>query len=191
LSPAKIARLRPAGDAVVNSEPAPTNVAASPSADGAAAASRARTVQEQVAAATALAENVTAASAAPVPQQEATNAEEATGSVATNNRDNRVALLIARPEIKLVSDLAGRDVAIEDQQSASSTSVREAIASAGAAEVKLNEGAMKPIDRLVGGEVPAAVLTLVSPQAAEWFPDIPGYRILRIPLSPGSARARL
>jgi MFS transporter, DHA1 family, multidrug resistance protein len=33
-------------------------------------------------------------------------------------------------------------------------------------------------------EVPAAILTLVSPEAAEWFPDIPGYRIFRIPLSP-------
>src|SRR5206468_6512884 len=105
-------------------EPAPTSVAALPSPDGAAVASRVRTVQEQVAAATALAEQVTAASAAAVPQQEATSAEasaqtgaagpsdtETTASVATNNRDNRVALLMARPEIKSVSDLAGKDVA--------------------------------------------------------------------------------
>jgi hypothetical protein len=32
--------------------------------------------------------------------------------------------------------------------------------------------------------VPAAVLTLVSPEAAEWFPDIAGFKILRVPISP-------
>ena len=203
LPPAKIAKLQPAGDAPVHSEPAPANVAASPPADSAAATSRARTVQEQVAAATALAEHVTAVNAATVRQQEANNAEASlhteaadasdskpTVSAATNNTGNLVALLMARPEIKSVSDLTGRDVAIEDQQSASSASIRAAIAAAGAAEVQLNEGHMKAIDRLIGGEMPAAVLTLVSPEAAEWFPDIPGYRIFRIPLSPGSLKAR-
>ncbi len=204
LPPAKIAELQPAGDAGVQFEPAPANVAARSSADDGTATSKARTVQEQVAAATALAENVTAASAAPVLQQQANNAEASlhteavhpsdTGpaaSAATSNPNNLVALLIAGPEIKSVSDLAGRDVAIEDQQSASSASIRAAIASTGAAEVQLREGRIKAIDRLIGGEVPAAVLTLVSPEAAEWFPDIPGYRIFRIPLSPGSSKARL
>jgi TRAP-type uncharacterized transport system substrate-binding protein len=98
---------------------------------------------------------------------------------------------MARPEIKSVSDLTGKDVAIEDRQSASSASIRTAIAAAGAVEVRLNEGHTKTIDRLIAGEVPAAILTLVSPEAAEWFPDIAGYRIFRIPLSPGSLKARL
>jgi hypothetical protein len=180
----------------------PAKIAASPAAAaGATATSNARSVQQQVAAATALAEHVTAASAAAVPQQQANNAEasggseaaqtEPTASVPTNNPGNLVALLMARPEIKAVSDLTGKDVAIEDQQSASSASIRTAIAAAGAAEVQLNEGRTKAIDRLIGGEVPAAVLTLVSPEAAEWFPDIAGYRIFRIPLSPRSSKARL
>jgi len=199
LSPAKIAKpQQPAGEAAVNSEPAPISVAALPSAEGAAAAPRVRTVQEQVAAATALAENVTAASA---PQQEAAEASifagtagasdtEPTATAATKNTDNRVALVMVRPEIQSVSELAGKDVAIEDRQSASSASIRAAIASAGAAEVQLNGKNMKAVDRLVGGEVPAAVVALVSAEAAAWFPDIPGYRIFRIPLSPGS-KARL
>jgi hypothetical protein len=201
LPPAKIAGLQPAGDGAVTSEPARANVAASPPAGGATATSNARTVQEQVAAATALAEHVTAASAAPVPQQQANNAEvsgrseaaqtEPTASAPTSNPDNRVALLMARPEIKSVSDLTGKDVAIEYQQSASGASIRTAIAAAGAAEVQLSEGHTKAIDRLIGGEVPAAVLALVSPEAAEWFPDIPGYKIFRIPLSPRSSKARL
>jgi hypothetical protein len=204
LPPTKTAGLQPAADTAVASEPARANVAASSPAGGAAATSETRTVQEQVAAATALAEHVTAASAAPVPQQEANNAEtsgpteaappsdtEQTASVPTNNTDNLVALLMARAEIKSVSDLTGKDVAIQDEQSASGASIRTAIAAAGAVEVQLNEGHAKAIDRLIGGEVPAAILTLVSPEAAEWFPDIAGYRIFRIPLSPRSLKARL
>jgi len=98
---------------------------------------------------------------------------------------------MALPEIQSVSDLAGRDVAVADEQSASSASIRAAIEAAGAAEVQLNEKNVKTVDRLVGGEVPAAVVALVSPEAAAWFPEIPGYRIFRIPLSPGSLKARL
>ena len=57
--------------------------------------------------------------------------------------------------------------------------------------MRLDEKGVSAVDRLVGGNVSAAVLTLVSPQAAEWFPDVPGYKIFRIPLSPRSVRARL
>jgi ABC-type phosphate/phosphonate transport system substrate-binding protein len=133
-----------------------------------------------------------------VPQQEASNAGSSvqtatadpgetasTQSAAPNNNDDRVAVVMTRPEIASLSDLDGKDVAIEDQQSASSTSIKAAIASAGAAEVKLSEGSGRAIDRLINGEVTAAVLAIASPEAAEQFSEIPGYRIFRIPLSPG------
>jgi hypothetical protein len=203
---AEIAKLQSAGAAALNSEPAPPTIATAPPVDSAAATPQLATTQEQVAAATELAEQVTAANPTPAPQleenpatqQEASNVEAAdpgdakpTVSVATIDTDNRVALLIARPEIASVSDLSGKDVAIEDQQSALGESIRTAIMAAGAAEVRLNEEHMKAIDRLIRGEVPAAVLTLLSPEAAEWFPEIPGYRIFRIPLSPDSLKARL
>jgi len=188
LSPAKMAK--PAGDAAVSAEPPPTSVAALPSPQSAAATPKVPTLQEQVAAATALAEQVTAASAPPAPHREAVDAEAFARAFVAEG-DNLVALVLTRPEIKAVSDLSGKDVAIEDQQSASSTSIRAAIASAGAAEVKLNEGSARAIDRLVGGEVQAAVLTLVSAEAAAWFPDVPGYRVFRIPLSPGASKANL
>jgi TRAP-type uncharacterized transport system substrate-binding protein len=89
---------------------------------------------------------------------------------------------MARPEIKSVSDLTGKDIAIDNRHSASNGKVRTAIAAAGAAEVQLSEGQTKAINRLISGEVPAAVLTLVSPEAAEWFPEIAGFKIFRIPL---------
>src|SRR5690349_17751733 len=186
--PAQATPPQPAAEVAAKPEPAPVNVAALPAADGAAAASRSTTLREQVAAATELAEQVTAASAAPAPHREAVDAEAFASAFVAEPGDNRVALLLTRPEIKSVSDLAGKDIAIGDQQAASSTAIRAAIASAGAAEVKLNEGSTKAIDRLVGGEVQAAVLTLVSAEAAAWFPDVPGYRVFRIPLSSGASR---
>jgi len=201
--PAKVTTLPPAMTPPPISEPVRSDAAASPAANDASPISEPKTVQEQVAAATALAEQATIESATPAPRQEPTNAEvsvtgtvdpgnpEPTASTATDNRDNRVALLMARPEIESLSDLAGKDVAIEDRQSASTASIRTAIASAGAAEVQLDEKNTKAIDRLVGGEVPAAVVALVSPEAAQWFPEIPGYRIFRIPLVPGATKARL
>jgi hypothetical protein len=190
------ARLEPAGNAAARSDTPPATVAVS-SPMAATADPSNRTIQEQVAAATALAEHVTTASATPAARKEASNAEasgrteavpasdtEPTASEPTNNKDDLVALMMASLEIKLVSDLTGKEVAIEYQQSGSGTSIRTAIVAAGAVEVQLNQGPTKAIDRLIAGEVPAAILTLVSPEAAEWFPDIPGYRIFRIPLSP-------
>ncbi len=106
-----------------------------------------------------------------------------------NDADRLVAILLARPEIKSVSDLTGKSIAIDDRQSSSSASVRTAIAAA--AGVQLSEGQTTAINRVVSGEVPAAVLTLESPEAAETFPEIEGYRIFRIPLSPRSLKARV
>src|SRR6266850_3168023 len=151
------------------------------SAGDAAAGSNVRTIQQQVMAAATLAEQVTAA---PAPEQKA-------GPASPNNTDQLVALLMARPDIKSVSDLANKNIAIDARQSASNAIVRTAIAAAGATEAQLIEGQTAAVDRLINGEVPAAVLALVSPQAAEWFPEIAGFKILRVPLSPPALQARL
>jgi hypothetical protein len=175
---AKVAALQPPDNAAANSDAPPDNA-------GAAASSSTRTIQEQVAAATALAEHVTAVTAVPAP--EPSNA----GISSPNKIDNLVALLMARPDIRSISALTGKDIAIDHRQSASNDIVRTAIAAAGASEVLLSDGQTRAVDRLITGEVPAAVVTLVSPEAAEWFPDIAGFKIFRIPLSPCSLQARL
>ncbi len=197
LSPRSLqARSETAGNAAAKSVTMPAEIADSPPKAGAAANSNTRTIQEQVTAATAVAEQVTAATAVPAPEQKANNTDRSdrsetiqpgdtdkTASASPNNTDLLVVLLMARPEIKSVSDLNGKDIAIDERQSASNDSVRTAIATAGATEVKLSEGQTKAINRLISGEVPAAVLTLVSSEAADWFPEIPGFKIFRIPLS--------
>ena len=143
------------------------------------------------------------ATAVPAPESKADNTDRADHSEAArgdaektapgspNDADRLVAILLARPEIKSVSDLAGKSIAIDERQSSSSASVRTAIAAAGAAGVQLSEGQTTAINRVASGELPAAVLTLESPEAAETFPEIEGYRIFRIPLSPRSLKARV
>src|SRR6266481_6780127 len=126
--------------------------------------------------------------AAPAPQQKADHPDRAEAvlpgvaekpaSASPNNRDRLVAILVARPEIKSVSDLTNKNIAIDDRQAASDAHLRTAIAAAGATEAQLIEGQTAAVDRLINGEVPAAVLALVSPQAADWFPEIAGYKIL-------------
>jgi hypothetical protein len=181
--------------AAADSDTTRAGIADSHPRGGAAANSNTRTMQEQVAASTAVAEQATAAKPVPAPEQNANNTDrsghaeavlrgdaEKTPAASPNNTDHLVALLIARPEIKSVSDLTSKIVAIDDRHSASNESVRTAIAAAGATEVQLSEGQTKAINRLISGEVPAAVLALVSAEAAEGFPEVAGFKIFRIPL---------
>ena len=113
-----------------------------------------------------------------------------TASTSPRAADRLVALLVSRPEITSMSDLTGKNVAIDDGRSESENNVRTALVAAGAPAVELSTGDGKAIDRLIGGEVPAAVVALVSPDAADSFPDIAGFKVFRIPLSPLSMKTR-
>ncbi|MBV9560340.1 MAG: hypothetical protein JOY90_07755 [Bradyrhizobium sp.] len=101
-----------------------------------------------------------------------------------------VAVVLARLDVKSVADLKARTVAIDDRYSLSNTNVRTAIVAAGAPEVQLSEGQGTAINRLVNGEVPAAVVAVEQADVAERFPEIAGYRIFHIPLSPQSMKPR-
>jgi tetratricopeptide (TPR) repeat protein len=138
--------------------------------------SQTRTTEELVTAATVLAEQMAAS----------TGDRQRTTSMPSNDTDPRTALIMSRPDIKSISDLAGKEIAIDDKRSTSSSDIQAAIEAAGAAEVQVIKAQTKAINRLFVAEVPAAVLTLVTPEAAEAFPEIAGYRIFRVPLSPRS-----
>jgi hypothetical protein len=156
----------------------PYDVAALEPTASAAADSNTRTIRQQVIAGTVIAEHV----------MTLRDAEKA-ASGSPSNSDQMVVVLIARPEINAISDLTGKGIAIDDRYSVSRDKVRTAIAAAGAAEIQLSEGQTKAIDRLIRGEVPAAVLTLLYPETG--FPDFAGFKIFRIPLGPRSPTARL
>jgi hypothetical protein len=151
-----------------------------------AAATNPRTIQQQVAAAAAVAERMstTDAKAAGEPRRSETASADAAAAMPAGKADGLVVVLMARPDIKSLTELTGKTIAIDGRYSASNGNVRTAIAAAGALEVQMSQGQSLAIDRLVNGEAPAAVLALVSASAAESFPDIAGYKTFHIPLSP-------
>jgi len=91
-----------------------------------------------------------------------------------------VALLLAVPEITSLSELAGKNIAIDDAASASNDEARRKLEAT--VNAKLAEGSAKALDRLVNREVSAAVLTLAYPETAEWSSEIAGFKVFRIPL---------
>jgi hypothetical protein len=172
-SPSGPTQVETSGAEMANAKP--TNELPSRPELGSTADSLPRSIRAQIAAAAAVAEKWTP-TAIESPDNKAVESNE-------SNTNILVALLISRPEIKSVSGLTGKDVAIDDRQSASQTRVRAALVAAGAAEVQLRDGGAMAIDRLLRGEVPAAVVTLVSPEAAAAFPDIAGFHVFKIPLA--------
>ena len=133
---------------------------------------QAQTTQEQVAAASTVAERMS------VPTLDA-------------SLDALVAVLVAGPDVKSVSDLTGKTIAIDDRYSEASISrVRTAMVAAGALEVQLSKGQTTAIGRLVSREVPAAIVGLVSTSAADSFPELPRLRIFRVPLVARSSPAK-
>jgi hypothetical protein len=195
--------LQPADSAEAKPAP-PEKIADLPPISNPTSRSDAATTQEQVATAPAV-EDLTTATASPAPEEKADGntkpsgpAEairpadaETTALAPPNIPDQLVVILLVRPEIKSVSDLANKTVAIDVKRSDSVAGVRTAIVAAGAAKVQMSEGETPPLVRVTDGEVPAAVVSLASPEEAEmWSAGIPGFRILRIPLSPPSKNAR-
>ncbi|WP_244608323.1 hypothetical protein [Bradyrhizobium algeriense] len=184
--------LPPPATLEIAAAPATSESAALPGAAAAAPAVAARTIQQQVVEATGMADLVTAIGTGREAANKSDNAATEPGEVSVagktasaspDNPDNLVALVLARPEINSLSDLNNKNIAIEEKQSASSGRVSAALMAAGAAEVQFSEVKAGAIERLIKGEVPAAVLTLASREAAEWFPDIAGFKTFRVPLS--------
>ena len=97
--------------------------------DDVATGSDTRKTQELITAAIAVVERMTTA---------ATADPQGSSAARSNDADPRIAILMARPEIKSLSDLTGKKIAIDDKQSSSSTKVRTAIASV--AGVQVSEG---------------------------------------------------
>jgi hypothetical protein len=159
---------------------AASNAPASPPANPANAS-----VQEQVAVATALAERITALSRLPAPN--AKDKDQPGGAAridaAVTPPSNRlVAVLMVRPGVRAVAELRGRVVAIDERYVGAHDKVSAGMTAAGAPDVQLMQGQATAINRLTNGEVAAAIVALVVPEAADAFPEIAGYRVFRIPL---------
>jgi len=120
---AKIAEVQPAAKPAAGPDTTRASIADPRPIDTDAVGSSTRTTQEQVMAATAVAELLTTATTDPVREQRANNSKptdsEGTAPASSSNTDLLVALLIARPEIKLVSDLTSKTIAVDNRHAAS------------------------------------------------------------------------
>jgi hypothetical protein len=159
---------------------APEPVTAAPADDDVAASSAApqrdkpqvtRSIEQEIAAATA-------------------DAERSNSAATADDAEGLVAVLMTRLNITDVSDLTAKSVAIDARFAASAGVIRTAIVAAGATEVQLSEATTAAIDRLANGEVPAAIVALAPAEAADAYPDVTGFRTFRVPLSPRSLKPR-
>lgn len=137
-----------------------------------------RTIRDRVAAAIAVAKRSTVAALGTARDVEPADRRP------PNKGEILVAIVIARPEIRSVSDLDGKEVAMDKEYSESRDDILVAFVLAGALPDQFSAGHTTAINRLLNGEVPAAVLALVSPDSAEGFPDIAGFKVFQIRLLP-------
>jgi hypothetical protein len=171
----QVAEAAPANPAVSDAKPAdvppsPPSSEAQPEIVDPVTVAAAKKVREQMRVATVVAEHVMTLRDAD---------KKAVSS--PNGGEPSVAIVVASPEIKSLSDLTGKIIAIDDKYSNTNARIHAAIASAGAADSLLASSESKAIDRLLSGKTPAAVLTLVYPETG--FSTIEGYSVFRVPLA--------
>jgi ABC-type phosphate/phosphonate transport system substrate-binding protein len=169
----RMAATAPADPAVSDAEPAsppPSPSEAQAEIVDPAAVSAAKKVREQMRIATVVAEHVMTLRDAD---------KKAVSS--PNGGEPSVAIVVAKPEIKSVSDLTGKIIAIDDKYSNANARIHAAITSAGATDSLLASSESTAMDRLLSGKTPAAVLTLVYPETG--FSTIEGYSVFRVPLA--------
>lgn len=169
----RMAATAPADPAVSDAQPAsppPSPSEAQAEIVDPAAVSAAKKVREQMRIATVVAEHVMTLRDAD---------KKAVSS--PNGGEPSVAIVVAKPEIKSVSDLTGKIIAIDDKYSNANARIHAAITSAGATDSLLASSESTAMDRLLSGKTPAAVLTLVYPETG--FSTIEGYSVFRVPLA--------
>jgi hypothetical protein len=171
----QVAATAPAEPAVSDTQPASPPPSPLPSEAKAeivdpAAEAAAKKVREQMRVATVVAEHV----------MTLRDADKKAAS-SPNGGEPSVAIVVARPEIKSVSDLTGKIIAIDDKHSNANARIHAAITSAGATDSLLASSESMAIDRLLSGKTPAAVLALVYPETG--FSMIEGYSVFRVPLA--------
>jgi hypothetical protein len=164
--------------------PAPKEIASKPPAPEVKAEAKAEIAVEKKPEVTLPPPATLEVAAAPAPAMAPGKAREiakSASSASLDDPDNLIALVLAGPEINSLSDLNNRNIAIAEKQSASSGRVSAALMAAGAAEVRFSEVKSSAIDRLMNGEVPAAVV-LAPRDVANLFPEVEGFRTFRVPL---------
>ena len=91
-----------------------------------------------------------------------------------------VLIILAQPSVARLADLNNKAVVIAGLTTISRSAVGAALNAAGAGSAQLVEGAKGDVDQLVDGKVSAAVIACVSTAKSQTFPEIAGFRLLRV-----------
>ena len=113
-------------------------------------------------------EDATAASADPPP----------------SSSEGKVLILLARPEIKLITDVGDDTVILAGSFSVSKARIATTLSAAASRTVTVVEGSKNDVGHLIDGDVHVVVAALLSPEAAKAYPGLEGLSVIRVPLSP-------
>jgi hypothetical protein len=118
---------------------------------------------------------------------------DTTAALATPDTSGEmVAILLVRSGIKSASDLANKVIAIDEGSADySAAELKKAIIAAGATDIQLSEDPKMALVRVIDGDVPAAVATVMPSKAAEvWNAVVSGFNVIRIPLPSASQKEK-
>ena len=118
---------------------------------------------------------------------------DTTAALATPDTSGEmVAILLVRSEIKSASDLANKVIAIDEGSADySAAELKKAIVAAGATDIQLSEDPKMALVRVIDGDVPAAVATVMPSKAAEvWNAGVSGFNVIRISLPSASQKEK-
>jgi hypothetical protein len=133
-------------------------------------------LKDQIQAAVAVAEQLTLAA------MENAHASNTSNDATSQDKIPLVALVLVHSDIGSPAALAGKDIAIDGRHLGTNREVRTALVAAGASDIQIRDRGSHIIDHLIERQVPAAILTLVSQDAADAFPNITGFKLFEIPM---------
>ena len=100
-----------------------------------------------------------------------------------------VLIILADLGVAGLSDLNHKSVVVAGLSAISQPEVDAALNAAGAGAAQLTEGTKDDaIDRLSRGQVSAAIIAFVTTEEANTYPDFPGFKLLRLPVTGSAAR---
>ncbi len=104
-------------------------------------------------------------------------------NVGPTGPSQQVLIVLAKPEVKSVADLHDQPIIVAGV-SLSGEQLKRSFAAAGASNLSITEGVTSDVSQLWSGQVAAAVVAVAEPEIAASFREIPGYRLLLIPVQP-------
>jgi predicted dienelactone hydrolase len=98
--------------------------------------------------------------------------------------ERKILIVLAKPDVKEIADLHDKTVVLAGVAAPSDERLKAAFAAAGAGGAQFKQGAVNDVDEVGSGAVAAAIVAVVKPEIASAFPEVPGYRLLRVEVAP-------